>query len=70
MKNCLKQLKSGCKRTINWNEYEPRETVEQQSQYLDFLINPSFQGVNKLFILLFEDTDCRKNYKRYYLPLV
>ena len=70
MKNCLKQLKSGFKRTINWNEYEPRVTVEQQSQYLDFLINPRFQGVNKLLILSFEDTDCRKNYKRYYVPLV
>ena len=70
MKNCLKQLKSGFKRTINWNEYEPRVTVEQQSQHLDFLINPRFQGVNKLLILSFEDTDCRKNYKRYYVPLV
>ena len=70
MKNCLKQLKSGFKRTINWNEYEPRATVEQQSQYLDFLINPRFQGVNKLLTLSFEDTDCRKNYKRYYVPLV
>ena len=35
---------------------------------LDFLINPSFQGVNRLFVLSFEDG--RTSYKRYYLPLV
>ena len=53
-------LKSGFKRTINWNKYEPKVTVEQQNQYLDFLINPSFQGVKKLFVLSFEDNDGRK----------
>ena len=51
----LEQLKSGFKRTINWNKYEPKVTVEQQNQYLDFLINPSFQEVNRLFVLSFED---------------
>ena len=46
----FEQLKSGFKRTINWNKYEPKVTVEQQNQYLDFLINPSFHGVNTLFV--------------------
>ena len=46
----LEQLKSGFKKTINWNKYEPKVTVDQQNQYLDFLINPSFQGVNRLFV--------------------
>ena len=46
----LEQLKSGFKRTINWNKYEPKLTVEQRNQYLDFLINRSFQGVNRLFV--------------------
>ena len=55
----LEQLKSGFKRTINWNKYEPKVTSEQQNQYLDFLTNPSFQGVNRLFVLPFEDTDGR-----------
>ena len=27
---------------------------EQQNQYLDFLINPSFQEVNRLFVLSFK----------------
>ena len=46
----LEKLKSGLKKTVNWNKYEPKVTVEQQNQHLDFLINPSFQGVNRLYV--------------------
>ena len=49
----LEQLKTGFKRTTNWNTYEPKVTVEQENRYSDFLINPSFQGVNKLFVSSF-----------------
>ena len=66
----LEQLKSGFKRTINWNKYEPKVTIGKQNQHLDFLINPSYQGVNRLFISSFENTDIRTSYTRYYLPLV
>ena len=34
------------------------------------MINPIFQGVNRLFVLSFDNTDGRTNYTRYYLPLV
>ena len=64
----LEQLKSSFERTINWNKYEPKVTVQQQNRYLDFLINPSFQGVNRLFVLPFESD--RTSYGRYYLLLV
>ena len=47
----LEQLKSDFKRTINLNKYEPKVTEEQQNRYLDFSINPSFQRVNRLFVL-------------------
>ena len=47
----LQQLKSGFKRTINWNKYQRKVSQEKQNQYLDFLINLSFQGVNGLFVL-------------------
>ena len=65
----LEKLKSGFKRTVIWNKHEPKVTVEKQNQYLDWLINPSFQRVNRLFVLSFEDTNGRTSYKRYYLPL-
>ena len=44
-----------------------------QNQYLDFLINPSFQGVidfNKLFVLSFENKNGRRSYSEYYFPKV
>ena len=34
------------------------------------LINPSFQGVNRRFILSFENEDQRKSHSTYYLPKV
>ena len=48
----LEQLISGFKRTINWNEYQPKVSPKRQNQYLNFLINPSFQGVNRNFCFI------------------
>ena len=45
----LQQLKSGFKRTVNWNKYQSKVSPEKQNQYLDYLIDPSFQVVNRLF---------------------
>ena len=41
------KLKSGFKRTINWRKYQPKISVQAANPYLDFLIDPSFQGVNR-----------------------
>ena len=51
----LEQLKSGFKRTVNRNKYQSKISTQIQNQYLDFLIDPSFQRVNRLFVLLFEN---------------
>ena len=42
--------------------------MEGQNQYLDFLIDPSFQGVNGLFVLWFENEADRKIHTGYFLP--
>ena len=55
----LEQLKRTIKRTINWNKYQPKVSTE----YLHFLFDPSFQGVNRLFALLFENEAQRLTYK-------
>ena len=39
----LQQLKSGFKRTINWNKYESNIKTFAQNRYLNHLINPSFK---------------------------
>ena len=41
----LKQLESGFKRTVNRNKYLHKTTNQAQNRYLEFLIDPSFQGV-------------------------
>ena len=66
----LNQLKPSFKRSINWNKYQTKVLTEGQNQYLDFLIEPSFQGVNRRFVLSFENEDDRKVHTRYYLPKV
>ena len=41
-----------------------------QNQYLDYLINPIFQGVNRLSALSFENNTDKKSDKRFLLPTV
>ena len=66
----LQQLKSAFKRTINWNKYESSVKTIAQNRYLNYLINPIFQGVNRLFVLSFENEDDRRSHSAYYLPKV
>ena len=66
----LQQLKSGFKTTINWNKHQRKVSIEGVNQYLDFLIDPSVQGVNTLFVLSFENECDRKVHTGYYLPKV
>ena len=58
----LKQLESAFKRIINWNKYLAKTANQARTRYLDYLIDPSFLGVIKLFVLPFEDDDGRKNH--------
>ena len=64
----LQQLKSGFKRVINWNKYSSKPELLAQNESLNHLVEPSFQGVNRLFILAFENNTQRISAKGYYLP--
>ena len=64
----LPQLKSGFKRTISWNKHLSKPEILAQNAILNHLIEPSFQGVNRLFVLAFENDAQRISNKRYYLP--
>ena len=63
----LQQLKSGFKRVINWNKYLSKPELLAQNPNLNHLIEPSFQGVNRLFVLAFENDNHRTTHDRYYL---
>ena len=53
----LQQLKSGFKRAISWNKY----LSYRQNPNLDPLVEPNFQGVNRIFVLAFEN-DTQKHH--------
>ena len=64
------QVKSGFKRTINWGKYQSDPKTYPQNIYLNDLIDPSFQEVNRLFVLYFENEGGRTSHSHYYLPKV
>ena len=66
----LQQLKSGFKKTISWNKCESSIKTFAQNRYLNYLINPSFQKVNRLFVLSFKNENDRTSHSTYYLPKV
>ena len=66
----LPQLKSGLKGTISWNKYRPKPELLAQNPNINHLIKASFQGVNRLFVLAFENDAKRVSTTRYHLPNV
>ena len=66
----LEQLNSGFKRVINWNKYLSKPELLAQNHNLNHLVEPSFQVVNRLFVLAFENDARRTSSKGYYLPNV
>ena len=66
----LQQLKSGFKIVINWNKYLSKPELLAQNPNLNQLVESSFQGVNRLFVLAFENDDDRTSDDKYYLPTV
>ena len=66
----LLQLKSELKRTMSWNKYLGKPELLPQNLNLNHLIEPSFQGVNRNFVLAFENDAQRLSKGRYYIPNV
>ena len=67
----LQQLKASFKRTIGWNKYLSKvESYNTRNPYLDKLTDPSFQWVNRLFVLSFKNDTDRTLHTEYYLPKV
>ena len=57
-------------RKINWNQYLTNYAVKTENQNLDYQVSPSFQGVNRLFVLFSENKASRKGHAQYYLSKV
>ena len=66
----LENLKVGFQRVINWNKYLSKPELLRRDPNLNHLVEPSFQGVNRLTVLAFENNTQRTSAKGYYLPNV
>ena len=73
----LEKLKSGFKKTIKWNKYRSQMTVQNNNNNLNYLVDPIFTNVNRLFLLSSErieennvKKDHRDSFSHYYIPKV
>ena len=76
--NLTKQLDEGFKRSVCWNEYKSKiETkTAHDNNVIRFPLYASFQGVNRLFVLAFGNTENghkkveRDSHRKYFLQIV
>ena len=66
----LEQLKTGFKRTIEWNKYRSEMSNQTKNNNLNYLTDITFTNVNRLFVLTFENEDDRSSFSKYYVPKV
>ena len=69
----LQQLETGFKGTVKWNIYKSQMIVQPQNNNLNYLIDPTFTNVNRLFVLSFARDNASDNidyFSDYYVPNV
>ena len=69
-KKLLEQLRTGFKITIKWNRYRSKITNQNENNCLNYLIDPKFTKVNRLFVLSFENKNDEHLFLKYYVPSV
>ena len=75
MTKLLEQLKRGFKKSIKWNKYRSQMTIQPKNNNLNYLIDPTFTNVNRLFVLSFQriagenntTKDRRDSFSHYYV---
>ena len=55
------QLKTGFKKTIEWNKYRSEMSNQTKNNNLNYFIGPTFTNVNRLFIYFFFKILCTKS---------
>ena len=68
--NSFEQLKSESKRTIKWNKYTSEMTNQTKTNNFNYLIDLTFNKVNRLLVLSFENEEGRTSFSKYYTPKV
>ena len=47
----MKKLNLVFKKRSSWKKYQSKATIQTRNEYLDFLIDPIFHGLNKQYFL-------------------
>ena len=66
----LENIKQVFKRTISWNKYRSEIMTQRKINNLDYLIDPTFRNIDKLFVLSFKngnDDPTRNSFDEYYM---
>ena len=65
-----KELKTGISIDFTWNKYRSQTINQTATNNLNFLIDPTFNNVNRLFVLAFPNEGDRRSFSKYYTPIV
>ena len=65
-----KDLKTGISIDFKWNKYRSEMINQTTTNNLNFLIDPTFNNVNRLFVLAFSNEEDRRSFLKYYTPTV
>ena len=66
----FEQLKLGLKRTIRWNKCRSEVSNQTKTNNLNYLIEPTFNKINRLFVLSIENEEDRTYFLKDYTPKV
>ena len=77
-KDFIEQQNKGFQRSIYWNEYKTKDQdeVANANAFKYISLDPSFQGVNRLFVMAYDNDNANANRStrdgrtRYYLPTI
>ena len=68
-----KLFSEGFKKPIYWNEHKViPEKINAANENIRILIDPSWQGINRLFVLAYlsDNTSTANSYRKYFLPRI
>ena len=66
-------IKQRFQRKISWNKYRSQITTQTKINNWDYLIDPTFININRLFVISLingDDDSTRYSFDQYYMPLV
>ena len=66
----FENLKTGIDIDFEWSRYRTQVINQPATNNLNFLTDPTFNNVNRLFVLAFPNEEDRSSFSKYYTPTV